>query len=355
MNKKTTVISDDLDAGLSALQYDEHAKNLLADKEILAYILKYATDEFKSMPIRDIISCIEETEIKKVPISPGLTNAPKITGENCEDNIPGEGFITFDIKTSAVTKERIKIIIDVEAQKSIKLKYPIEKRMVYYLSRMISSQKNREFVNDDYQNIKKVYSICICMNVEEADKRDSITKFSLSAENIVGNYFPKKKNYDLMTGILICISNYTADDAVPEDERKLIGLLKTLFSDKMTKEEKKESLQSDYDIQMNDNINRELIDMCNLGYGVYERGIERGMERGMARGIEKGELKNLLSLVQKKFAKGKSCYETSDELETDLFIIEQIYEVLENAAPDSTQDELLDILLEKNLLQNVVS
>ena len=347
MNKKTTVISDDLDAGLSALQYDEHAKNLLADKEILAYILKYATDEFKSMPIRDIISCIEETEIKKVPISPGLTNAPKITGENCEDNIPGEGFITFDIKTSAVTKERIKIIIDVEAQKSIKLKYPIEKRMVYYLSRMISSQKNREFVNDDYQNIKKVYSIWICMNVEEADKRDSITKFSLSAENIVGNYFPKKKNYDLMTGILICISNNTADDVVPEDERKLIGLLKTLFSDKMTKEEKKESLQSDYDIQMNDNINRELIDMCNLGYGVYERGIERGME--------KGKLENLLSLVQKKFAKGKSCYETSDELETDLFIIEQIYEVLENAAPDSTQDELLDILLEKNLLQNVVS
>ena len=63
MNKKTTVISDDLDAGLSALQYDEHAKNLLADKEILAYILKYATDEFKSMPIRNINSCIEETDI----------------------------------------------------------------------------------------------------------------------------------------------------------------------------------------------------------------------------------------------------------------------------------------------------
>ena len=246
-------------------------------------------------------------------------------------------------KIRSVTKERIKIIIDVEAQKSIKLKYPIEKRMVYYLSRMISSQKNREFVNDDYQNIKKVYSIWICMNVEEADKRDSITKFSLSAENIVGNYFPKKKNYDLMTGILICISNYTADDAVPEDERKLIGLLKTLFSDKMTKEEKKESLQSDYDIQMNDNINRELMNMCNLGYGVYERG------------MEKGKLENLLSQVRKKFTKGKSCYETSDELETDLFIIEQIYEVLENAAPDSTQDELLDILLEKNLLQNVVS
>ncbi|MBQ4521989.1 MAG: hypothetical protein IJA10_03445 [Lachnospiraceae bacterium] len=77
--------------------------------------------------------------------------------------------------------------------------------MVYYLSRMISSQKNREFTGDDYQNIKKVYSIWICMNVDEVNKRDSITKFSLSTENLVGNYFPKKKNYDLMTGILICI------------------------------------------------------------------------------------------------------------------------------------------------------
>ena len=43
------------------------------------------------------------------------------------------------------------------------------------------------------------------MNVDEVNKRDSITKFSLSTENLVGNYFPKKKNYDLMTGILICI------------------------------------------------------------------------------------------------------------------------------------------------------
>ena len=131
MEQKNTVISDDLDAGLLALQYDEHAKNLLADKEILAYILKYATEEFRNMPVRDIIPCIEGTpEVGRVPISPGLTNAPKITGDNTEDNIPNEGYITFDIKTSAVTKERIKIIINVEAQKSAKLKYPIEKRMV---------------------------------------------------------------------------------------------------------------------------------------------------------------------------------------------------------------------------------
>ena len=57
---------------------------------------------------------------------------------------------------------------------------------------------------------------------------------------------------------------------------KLIGLLKTLFSDELSNEEKKESLQSDYDIQMNENIDRELMDMCTLGYGVSERGMEKG-------------------------------------------------------------------------------
>ena len=90
--------------------------------------------------------------------------------------------------------------------------------------------------------------------------------------------------------------------------------------------------------------------MCNLGYGVYERGMERGMERG----IEKGEMRTLLNQVRKKYRKGKSCDEIADELETDLFVIEQIYEVLENAEPDSTEKELLDILVSKNILQNMV-
>ena len=130
--------------------------------------------------------------------------------------------------------------------------------------------------------------------------------------------------------------------------RKLIGLLKTLFSDELLNHEKKETLQNDYDIKMNENIDRELMDMCNLGYGVYERGMERGIERGM----EKGEIKNLLNQVQKKYIKGKSCPEIADELETNLSIIEQIYEVLENASSDSTEKELLDILVSMNILQS---
>ena len=90
--------------------------------------------------------------------------------------------------------------------------------------------------------------------------------------------------------------------------------------------------------------------MSNLGYGVYERGLERGLVRGLAQ----GELKNLFHLVQKKYIKGKSCDEAADELETDLFVIEQIYDVIEHASPDSSEKELLDILVSKNILQDMV-
>ncbi|MBQ4521990.1 MAG: hypothetical protein IJA10_03450 [Lachnospiraceae bacterium] len=134
----------------------------------------------------------------------------------------------------------------------------------------------------------------------------------------------------------------SGSEIFPDDERKLLGLLKTLFSDELPNHEKKETLQSCYDIQMNENIDRGLMDMCNLGYGVYERG------------MEKGEIKNLLIQVQKKYIKGKSCPQIADELETDLSIIEQIYEVLENAEPDSAKKELLNILVSKNILQDTV-
>lgn len=59
------------------------------------------------------------------------------------------------------------IIINVEAQKDEPSKYDIFNRAVFYVSRLISSQKERDFKNSDYDNIKKVYSIWVCMNISE--------------------------------------------------------------------------------------------------------------------------------------------------------------------------------------------
>ena len=40
-------------------------------------------------------------------------------------------------------------------------------RAIFYVSRMISSQKERDFANSNYDDIKRVYSIWVGMSMSE--------------------------------------------------------------------------------------------------------------------------------------------------------------------------------------------
>ena len=74
-----------------------------------------------------------------------------------------------------------------------------------------------------------------------------------------------------------------------------------------------------------------------------------GRKAGLKDGRKQGEIENLLKLIQKKLQKEKTHEAIADELETDLSIVEQICEVIKNAAPDSTQEDILGILMEKKI------
>ena len=55
--------------------YDTNVKFLLADKQILARILKYAVKEFQELEIEDIIACIgSDIEIGSKPLDAGQSN-----------------------------------------------------------------------------------------------------------------------------------------------------------------------------------------------------------------------------------------------------------------------------------------
>ncbi len=178
------------DAGAA---YDANAKYLLADKQVLAWILKYAVSEFFDMDIPAIISCIEDTiEIGSKSVDPGLSGTGRISGTATEDHIPGEGLIFFDIRFSAyLMNKEIKFLTNVEAQKSsapAKLGYHLENRILFYLSRMVSAQKQTEFFHSDFDSLKRVLSknygmtmtaeferrIRIMCNLSEAIKEDAM-------------------------------------------------------------------------------------------------------------------------------------------------------------------------------------
>lgn len=163
-----TFLARDIELIREKARYDAACKKLLGEKIILAWIMKSCLEEYKHCTVNEIAGrCIEgEPSVGETPVMPDETNAvPRIHGIGGEDTSLTEGKILYDIRfiaTAPATGELIRLIINVEAQGSSSVGYPLLKRAIYYCCRMISSQHGTEFVNEHYEKIKKVYSIFIC-------------------------------------------------------------------------------------------------------------------------------------------------------------------------------------------------
>ena len=240
MAVRETYISKTLSAlGDGVARVDEKIKALLADKQILARILKYSVEEFKEYDILEIIDRIEGVEILEVPVDAGLSHKGrsefgKISGSNTEDNVPGEGVIYYDIRFNVTKgKKRIKVLINIEAQATTSvsiLGYHIENRMTYYLSRMVSAQKEQEFFGSDYDKIKEIISIWICMDAKR--DQDSIIEYQLRPEVKFGKDI-QPEEITLLRGILIKIRGRKN---MKQSKNKLIEMLEYLIANYLKSE-----------------------------------------------------------------------------------------------------------------------
>lgn len=73
-----TNLSQLIDISNESARYDEYVKEIFADKQILARILKYTLDEFSDVDIETIINNIDEPEVSRIRMEPGYTNNEKI-------------------------------------------------------------------------------------------------------------------------------------------------------------------------------------------------------------------------------------------------------------------------------------
>lgn len=281
MKEMDTLLANDIDATDGKSKYDAQVKKVLANKIILAWILKYTVREFFEFSIFDIEKCIEGTpEVAKVPVDTGLSNMESIEGLNTEDAIPNEGKITYDIKFYVMLPdgEHTKIIINIEAQKDSEPGYDIVTRAVFYCARLLSSQLGKEFTNKTadkvkYDGIKKVYSIWICMNSRQ-NAKDSIVEYHMQPNVLYGNP-SKSSRYDLLSAIMIHLGG---DELVSEN--RLVNMLTTLLSSSIDKEKKKKKLQEEFEIPMSIAFKQEVEDMCNLSGYVEEKGKAKGRAEG---------------------------------------------------------------------------
>ena len=271
-----TEIANAVNAAGDKAQYDTRVKRLLAQKSILAHILVKTVDEFKGMKPEDVVKYIEgEPSISVVPVEPGLANMEKtdatgqrIVGLNTENAEINEGLVRFDIIFYVRMKNGLsQIIVNIEAQKDEPTEYKILNRAIFYVSRLISSQKERDFVNTNYDDIKQVFSIWICMNMDD----NSLSHIHLTKDEMLKpcNW---KGNLDLLNIVLIGITNEIPEHDEKYEMHRLIG---ALLSSELKEQEKLDIIEQEYNIPISQEFREDVSIMCNLSQGIEDKAIAK--------------------------------------------------------------------------------
>ena len=271
-----TEIANAVNAAGDKAQYDTRVKRLLAQKSILAHILVKTVDEFKGMKPEDVVKYIEgEPSISVVPVEPGLANMEKtdatgqrIVGLNTENAEINEGSVRFDIIFYVRMKNGLsQIIVNIEAQKDEPTEYKILNRAIFYVSRLISSQKERDFVNTNYDDIKQVLSIWICMNMDD----NSLSHIHLTKDEMLKpcNW---KGNLDLLNIVLIGITNEIPEHDEKYEMHRLIG---ALLSSELKEQEKLDIIEHEYNIPISQEFREDVSIMCNLSQGIEDKAIAK--------------------------------------------------------------------------------
>ena len=283
------MIARALEESGSLLPYDAACKRLLSEREILARIMKECVPEYAGCDVKDIAT----RYIKDDPLvgSVPLTYTPsRVTGLRNDDAVPGEGRVTYDIRFSAEAPGRegpIGLIVNVEAQGAADRGRRLLSRAVFYCARMLSSQYGEVFAHSRYEDIRKVYSIWICLHPPKGQE-NTIVRYAMTREDVVGTIDEDPSMADLLCVVVVRLgepgsSGYTGS---------ILDMLATLLSREVTGPEKLRMLRDDCGIEVDDELEGEVALMGSFAEHIFlearEAGLRDGREEGLAQGREEG-------------------------------------------------------------------
>ena len=121
--------------------------------------------------------------------------------------------------------------------------------------------------------------------------QNTFTRYSIRPEQLIENATEKLENYDLMSVVAICLGKLDS-----ENYTGILKFLDVLLSSSRATTEK--ILEEEFGVAMSEELEREVLIMCNLSQGVKAEGREEGIGIGREEGIGIGEMRMLMRLVQ---------------------------------------------------------
>ena len=87
---------------------------------------------------------------------------------------------------------------------------------------------------------------------------NAISEYELEKTDLIPGIPDRRKEYDKLSIVMVCLNTKK------ETDDQFLGMLQTLFNTELPEKEKKDRLEQEYEIQMENGFGKELSLMCNL-------------------------------------------------------------------------------------------
>ena len=239
---------------------DDSFKYFIHKKYILSRMLKDNLDELKDMTIEEICGCLNLGK-------DGNTVIGRETEYYSVDRRKVIMDSVFDVRIPG-TDRGISVIVGVEGQNDPNPGYPLGKRAEYYLARMVSAQKGKEFDGKDYSDLRKTYSIWCILEPRDSEK-NTVVRYRMRPERTFGTGTKEPEELDTFNVIMVNIGRY--QDGLPDS----LAIGSAMFS-AMEKAERKELMKNKFNIVLDDDELERLKDMSDTYQDKFDHGFREG-------------------------------------------------------------------------------
>lgn len=303
-----TIIKDTLSQ--HKIMLDQNCKLMISHEEMLSRIIKEFVEEAKHLSIEEIIKIVQDEH--------------RFQRLNNENSIPGYGTVRFDffgcIDLPQLDHTIKRIYLNVEIQNDAYPKYSLITRGDAYLSRIQTTQWGKEYNDQNYDGMKKVYLIWILP--QAAKKRDGQVSICKTDEK---KHLEKLESYDKREQIVIYLDKeHDTNKKYQEYDEVLTPLV--VFLNNILDYQGKIRIMKEYGFKEIEKEVREVCDYANILEKEYlNKGIGIGVEKGIEQGTQNERIKNIRKLMIKLKMSFKEAIQFLDIPEDEVKEIEKYF------------------------------
>ena len=303
-----TIIKDTLSQ--HKIMLDQNCKLMISHEEMLSRIIKEFVEEAKHLSIEEIIKIVQDEH--------------RFQRLNNENSIPGYGTVRFDffgcIDLPQLDHTIKRIYLNVEIQNDAYPKYSLITRGDAYLSRIQTTQWGKEYNDQNYDGMKKVYLIWILP--QAAKKRDGQVSICKTDEE---KQLEKVETYDKREQIVIYLDKeHDTNKKYQEYDEILTPLV--VFLNNILDYQGKIRIMKEYGFKEIEKEVREVCDYANILEKEYlNKGIGIGVEKGIEQGTQNERIKNIRKLMIKLKMSFKEAIQFLDIPEDEVKEIEKYF------------------------------